>query len=269
MAFRSANLTAHMIKFNSEASSDFLSMYESIIDSEIVGQEDEPIHKTFAPSQMRCDRMSWFRLRGTRPDKVTVPDKTLHFTAQIGTACHESIQKRLIEKLDQDWISVQSWINENPSYFADYDMTITTKGYESLIELHSPYPVRFACDGIIRFNGKIYLLEIKTAEFSSLNNLTAPKDKHMDQIKCYSTLLHIPNVLFMYQDRAYGEVKCFEVTVTEKEQAKVKEKMDRVMEAVESNIAPEGLPIGDPDCIPSMCKYAKSCKAWGRRLNRL
>lgn len=264
MAFRSANLAAHMMKFNSATSSDFLAMYNEIVESEIIGKKDEPVHKTFAPSQMRCDRVSWFRLRGTEPDTITTPDKTLHFTAQIGTACHESIQKRLIEKLGKDWIPVQSWIDDNLEYFKDYDMTIQTKGYESLIDLRSPYPVRFACDGILRFNGKVYLLEIKTAEFSSLNDLTHPKEKHMDQIKCYSTLLHIPNVLFFYQDRAYGDAKCFEVTITEEDQAEMRKKMDRVLEAVESNIAPEGLPIGDPDCVPSMCKYAKKCKSWGR-----
>lgn len=264
MAFRSANMTAHMIKFNSAASSDFLAMYTDLIESEIAKQQDKSKHKTFAPSQMRCDRISWFRLRGTEPDNIKVPDKTLYFTAEIGTACHESIQKRLIENLGEDWISVQTWIDQNPSYFENYDMTITTKGYESLIELHSPYPVRFACDGIIKLNGKVYLLEIKTAEFASLNDLTRPKDKHMDQVKCYSTLLHISDVLFLYEDRTYGDLKCFEVNVSDQEQSDVCAKMDRVLEAVESNIAPEGLPLGDPDCTSSMCPFFKKCKSWGR-----
>ena len=264
MAFRSLNMAAHMIKFNSATSSEFLAMYNDIVDAEISKESSKPGHKTFAPSQMRCDRISWFRLRGTEPDSSRTLDKALHFTAQIGTSCHEAIQKRLISKLGEDWISVQSWIDSNPSYFADYDMNVVEKGYESLIELNRPYPVRFACDGIVRFNDKIYLLEIKTAEFSSLNELTRPKEKHMDQIKCYSTLLHIPDVLFIYQDRSYGDVKCFEITVTAQDQLEMREKMDNVLAAVESNIAPEGLPVGDPDCTSSMCPYFKKCKSWGR-----
>lgn len=262
MGFRSANLAAHMMKFNSATSSDFLDLYNSIIEDEIVAEQERETHRTFAPSQMRCDRISWFRLRGTTPDSVKNPDKTLHFAAQVGTACHESIQKRLSEKLGADWLSVQQWIDMNPDKFSDYDMTIETKGYESLIDLRSPYPVRFACDGILKFNNKIYLLEIKTSEFASFNDLTCPKVKHMDQIKCYSTLLHIPDVLVLYLDRHWGDCKCFEETITLLEQQELREKMNHVMECVRTNIAPEGLPKNDPDCTRSMCKYFDKCKQW-------
>ena len=264
MAFRSANIAAHMIKFNSAVSSDFLDMYTGLIEDEIVQKNAEPKHRTFAPSQMRCDRVSWFRLRGTAPDRIKSPDRTLNFTAQVGTACHEAIQKRLSTSLDHDWISVQEWIDMNPEFFKDYDMDVTVKGYESQIDLRSPYPVRFACDGIFRFEDKIRLLEIKTAEFSSLNDLTSPKEKHLDQIKCYATLLGIEDVIFLYQDRQYGELKCFEVTVSKIEQDEVRKKMDNVMHLAEVNIAPEGLPIGDPDCTQNMCLYYNVCKQWGR-----
>ena len=264
MAFRNANLTAHMMKFNSAASSDFLSMYNEILAAEISDKNAEPKHRTFAPSQMRCDRVSWFRLRGTQPDKISDPDTTLSFTAQIGTACHEAIQRRLIKNLGADWIPVKEWIAQNPEFFKDYEMTVEENGYETQIELIKPYPVRFACDGIIRFNGKIYLLEIKTAEFSSLNDLTGPKEKHLDQIKCYSTLLGICDVLFLYQDRQWGELKCFEVTVSPSEQNAVRTKMDNVMYLADVSIAPEGLPVGDSDCNPSMCPYYRTCKEWGR-----
>ena len=264
MGFRNANLTAHMIRFNSAVSSDFLDMYNNLVESEIVANQTSKRHNTFAPSQMRCDRVSWFRLRGVEPDKVVNPDRTLNFTAQLGTACHEAIQKRLINSLGTDWISVQSWVDDNPEMFMNYDMDIHQKGYESSIEMRSPYPVRFACDGIVRFQGKIYLLEIKTAESSSVSDLISPKSKHLDQVTCYSALLHIPNVLFLYQDRQYGSLKCFEVTFSAEDHNAIRTRMDKVIEAVESNIAPDGLPVGDPDCTPSMCQFYKKCKEWGR-----
>lgn len=264
MAFRSANVTAHLVKFNSAVSCDFLDMYTNLWTKEIEDENMKPKHQTFAPSQMRCDRVSWFRLRGVQPDKVRNPDMAMDFTAQVGTACHETIQKRLSEHLGADWISVQSYVDDNPELFMDYDMDIVQKGFESLIELREPFPVRFACDGIIRFQDKIRLLEIKTAEFSSLNDLTAPKIKHIDQITCYATLLHIPDVLFLYQDRNYGEMKCFEITVSEAQQQNLKDRMTKVMELADACIAPDGLPTGDPDCSPSMCPYYEKCKSWGR-----
>lgn len=264
MAFRPANITAHLMKFNSAVSSDFLDLYQDTIDQDISKPSQGPKHRTFAPSQMRCDRISWFRLRGTQPDKVTNPDRGLEFTANIGTACHEIIQDRLSRRLKDDWIEVQSWIDSNPELFSDYEYEIKKEGFESKINLIKPFPVRFACDGIVRFHGKIYLLEIKTAEFSSLMDLIEPKPKHMDQVKCYSTLLKIPDVLFLYQDRQHGELKCFEVHFSLYDQECVRSNMQRIMDLAEANIAPEGLPVGDPDCSPSMCDYYKVCKEWGR-----
>ena len=264
MAFRNANISAHTIKFNSSDSCDFLDMYTGLIETEIKNKNSEPKQRTFAPSQMRCDRISWFRLRGTQPDQMSIADTAMNFTAQVGTACHEAIQARLSKNLASDWIPVRDWIDSNPDLFYDYELYIEKSGYESKIDMKKPYPVRFACDGIIRFKDKVRLLEIKTAEFSSLNDLIEPKPKHLDQIKCYSTLLHIPNVLMLYQDRQWGEMKCFELTVSEYEQELVRKKMNNVMELVQANIAPEGLPVGDPDCSQSMCPYYKKCKEWGR-----
>lgn len=265
MAFRNANLALHMIKFNSAVSCDFLDAYNAIVDKEIIEKNEGPKQRTFAPSQMRCDRVSWFRLRGVDPDKISQPDRGLTFTADVGTACHENIQNRLIRDLGEDWITVQQWVDANPDFFNDYDMTLdTSRGNETLIELRKPFPVRFACDGIIKFQNKVRLLEIKTSEYNSWNDLTEPKPKHLDQIKCYATLLHIPDVLFLYQERNYGECKCFEVTVSESEQAALKERMTHIMELVDANIAPDGLPIGDDWCSPSMCPYHAKCKEWGR-----
>ena len=264
MAFRSANLLAHSIKFNSAVSSDFLEFYENTLKQEIFAERETKKHQTFAPSQMRCDRVSWFRLRGVQPDKVNEPDVGLSFTAQVGTACHESIQARLSTSLKEDWLSVDDWVKMNPEHFKDYEMEITGKGYESVIDLKSPFPVRFACDGIVRFKDKIRLLEIKTSEFSSWNDLTEPKPVHIDQIKTYCALLGIDDVLFLYQDRQYGGLKCFEVTVTKAEQQAVLDRMTKVLELVEAHIAPDGLPKGDPWCSSSMCPYFEKCKEWGR-----
>ena len=264
MAFRSVNVAAHLTEFNSAVSSEFLNLYRDTLDAEIRSQNEAPKHRTFAPSQMRCDRVSWFRLRGTQPDSVKKPDRTLSFTADVGTACHEYIQDRLSHILGPDWITVKEWVDSNPDYFAEYEMNIEQKGYESMIDLKHPYPVRFACDGIVRFKGKVYLLEIKTSEFSSWNELMAPKPKHLDQIKTYSMLLGINDVIFLYQDRQYGGLKCFEIHIDTAEHTKLKQRMDRVLELVEANIAPDGLPRGDLDCTSSMCPYFKTCKEWGR-----
>ena len=205
MAFRSANF-AHLAKFNSATSSDFLQIYEDALDAKIAARNSQPKHKTFAPSAFRCPRISWFRLRGVQPDAVKVPDRTMEFTANIGTACHSIIQETLSATLKDDWIDVSKYLE---SIDFPYNYTVKKNGYETQVEIQDP-PVRFACDGIVCINGNNYLLEIKTSEFASFNDLTEPKSQHLDQIDFYMTILHLNRALVLYQDRQYGGLKCYE-----------------------------------------------------------
>ncbi len=259
MAFRPANIAAHTMKFNSAASGEFIYAYEAIIDKEITAAASRPKHQSFAPSQMRCDRISWFRLRGVQPDTINEPDRTLDFSAKVGTACHQFIQERLANSSEFEWLDVDRWLD---SHGCLTDFSVERNGYEQQIDVRKPYPIRFACDGLIKFNGQTYLLEIKTSEFSSFQDLIEPKPKHMDQIKCYATLLDISNVLVLYVDRTYGGMKCFEIVITDADKQEVLNKMQHVMDCVDSFIAPEKLPKGDPDCNPNMCPYYKKCHEW-------
>lgn len=259
MAFRPANISAHTMKFNSAASGEFVDLYEHIVDEEIIARNAQPKHQTFAPSQMRCDRVSWFRLRGVQPDKIKNPDRTLEFSANVGTACHEMIQQRLFNSNDVEWLSVSDYLKETD---CPYTYTVDQNGYEQQIEITDPFPIRFACDGLIRFQGQLYLLEIKTSEFSSFQELISPKAKHMDQIRCYATLLNVEKALVLYVDRNYGNLKCFEIVISDIEKQQMIDKMQHVMDLVEAQIAPDKLSQGDPDCNPNMCPYSDKCKEW-------
>lgn len=257
MAFRAAEY-CNMARFNSSVSSDFLDFYQAAVDDEIQNHNSQPKHKSFAPSSFRCRRISWFRLRGVEPDTIPVPDRGLQFTADVGTACHEMIQRRLIDKLGSNWIDVEEYIKDkNLSY------SVTKKGYESQVEC-TDIPVRFACDGLINYQDKIRLLEIKSCDHSSFVDLDKPKPKHIDQVTFYCERLDLDDVLFLYIDRQYGDVKCFEHKVSFSEKEEVRRSCEFVIECVETNIAPDGLPKGDPDCTPNMCPYYEKCKSWGR-----
>lgn len=261
MSFRSANF-AHLARFNSAVSSDFLDFYENFVDSKIAEKNSEPSHKTFAPSGFRCKRKMWFRLRGTEPDQLKQVDRVLNFTAEIGTACHKIIQSNLKEALQDDWIPVDRYLQEHPIPY-DYTLKQDDDGLETKIEILDP-PIRFACDGIIRWKGKLYLLEIKTSEYSSFDELTDPKSEHIMQVKCYTTLLGLSGVLFMYQDRQYGSLKVYEMNVSDADKQMVTNTMKYVQDMAEANLAPEPLPKGDKWCTPNQCPYYKKCAQWGR-----
>ena len=129
-----------------------------------------------------------------------------------------------------------------------------------IFEFYDP-PIRFACDGIVKIGDEYYLLEIKTSEYSSFKSLDAPKEQHIDQVKCYCSLLGLRKALVFYIERSTGETKCFEVVLSDEDVAKTFEKIRRVLQSVEDNVAPPRLPSGDYWC--TYCKYKIRCSQWG------
>lgn len=260
MAFKQGNIN-HLTKFNSSTSSDFLDAYDSYVEQKIKSDVAEVPHRTFAASSFRCERWSWFRLRGSKPEVSTV-DKDLNFTADIGTACHRIIQNNLKDMLKENWIPVNDHIH-SIDFSYDYNIEESGDGLESLIEIKEP-PIRFACDGIIKIKDTKYLLEIKTSEYIAWNDLVSPKPHHIDQVKCYATLLQLPNVLFLYQDRQYGGLKCFEIKISAADMKVVNDRFYRVLDLAKKNLAPDPLPKGDKWCTSAMCPYYKVCGEYGR-----
>lgn len=261
MAFRAWE-PSHLSKFNSATSADFLEFYEAIIDGNIIAHGDKVSHKTFSGSSFRCNRLSWFRLRGTEPDRIKTPDRVMDFSAQIGTACHRVIQSNLSKALKDDWIDVKSYI-QSIDFPYEYEVTTDESGFESQITIVDP-PFRFSCDGVIRLKGNLYLLEIKTSEYNSWNDMTDPKQEHIDQVKCYATLLNLHDVIFLYQDRQYGEFKCYEYHVSDAAMDEIRYRIQYVVDMAKKNLAPDPLPKGDKWCSRSICPYFDKCAEYGR-----
>lgn len=257
--FKVLNMDAHTFKFNSAASSDLIDLYETTTEADIRSSREAEKHRTFAPSSFRCKRLNWFRLRGVKPDKIDEVDPVLDFSAKIGESCHRLIQSRLSSALGADWISVADHFKESPP---DFEYSLEANGFETFVNVADP-PVRFACDGIVRIKGKKYLLEIKSSDYASFNELTQPKSHHIDQVKCYASLLNISDVLMIYIDRQYGSIKCFELNISLNDMQQVRSTMKEIQLAVKTNLAPEGLAKGDSGCKPNMCPYYKVCKEWG------
>lgn len=257
MAFRTAEFS-HLARFNSATSSNFLDNYESYVDETIRNNNARPKSQCIAPSGMYCLLQQWFRLRGAQPDEIKQPDRGLNFTAEIGTACHEIIQNNLSTMLGSDWLSVPEHLK---SIYSDSEYSTEASGFETRVQLNYP-PVRFAVDGLININDTKYLLEIKTSDRGSFEDLTNPKAKHIDQIKTYCALLHLNKAIVLYQDRMYGDLKCFEVDIPQYECDDILTKMKELVRFAEANLAPEGLPKGDARCSSNMCPYYKKCKDW-------
>lgn len=259
MSFRNLNIES-IVRFNSQKSSDLLYAYESGL-KDMLKTDSTASHKTFAPSYMRCKRISWFRLRGVDPDKVNDPDLTLDFIADCGTNCHHYIQSRMSAILGDSWIDVRSYLDSTNVIHGNY--TVTKSGYEYLIEMSDP-PVRFAVDGLIDIESVLHLFEIKSIDHSHFKDLTEPLDKHIDQFKCYCTFLDLNGGFFFYIDRQYGDVKCYQFDVTDADKINVWNNIHHVLDCAKFQIVPDPLPKGDSWCTPSMCPYYQKCGSYGR-----
>lgn len=258
MAFKSVKSQC-LTRFNTATSCNFLLDYESFWEQQIQSDLQRIPHQAIAPSSFRCDRRTWFRLRGTTPDKSVSRDKTLDFTSQVGTACHQNLQRNLKMMLKDNWISVSDFM-KTKNYKFSYQLSNDDTGLETHVTILDP-PVRLSVDGIIKLNGIYYLLEIKTSEYSSFSELHDAKDEHIDQVKCYASLLDIPNVLFLYQDRLYGELKCFEYKFDSYQLEQTYNKITEIVDYAKRNLAPPRLPKGDKWC--ASCPYSITCKQWG------
>lgn len=252
------------MQFNSSTSCDLFDAYNNFIDQKIRAESDEPSSRTFAPSSMRCLRKSWFRLRGTEKEAAAKSDRELDFSARLGECMHQMMQANLKEMFGAKWISPSVYLNDAvyEGKFP-YDYTTISDGYETRVKITDP-PIQFSVDGLLCLgSNNIYLIEIKTCEYSTFQSLTNAKDEHIDQVKAYCAFLGLSHVLFIYQDRQYGNIKCFEVTVNDNDKSKVLHDIKIVMECVDYNLPPERLPRGDKWCTASMCPYYNKCKEWG------
>lgn len=255
---------SHVVKFNSINSSNLLEDYEVFMNNHL--KEMRSVHipsKTIAASSFRCNRISWFRLRGAIPDNLKTPDVALNFTADMGTAMHERLQSQLQMMLQSDWLDVGEYIRSRSDITSKYDISTAYTRYETKIRITDP-PISFSCDGIIKYGDNTYLLEIKSADFASWSNLTEPKSEHVDQVKFYATFLGLEHVFMIYQDRAYGDLKCYELRISDIDTSEVLDRIAYVQDCVSKSIAPEALPSGDKWCSENYCNYYHKCKEYGR-----
>lgn len=264
LSFRTLNFDS-VCRFNSSDACSILSIYNDIVDSDIHEGYDHVPTKVFTPSSLRCERRAWFRLRGVTPECVIDTDRSLKFIADMGTSCHRIIQERFIHGLSNngslEWVDVKDYL-ENVYHPTCSYRTIRNQ-YEVKVEFDDP-PVRFSVDGLLKLQSDYCLLEIKSCEHSKWSDLSDPRKEDISQFTAYCTLLGLDRGFFLYIDRQYGDIKCYEVKVSDDDKRKMLDMFKRVQESVQSGIAPPPLPKGDKWCTPAYCPYYKRCSEYGR-----
>lgn len=215
----------------------------------------------YKPSSMNCDRCMYF-IRTAAPVDESLPEYNSVRITECGTSSHERIQYYVSQMRDHgydcDWIDPEWYIrNKNLKYLKVQDEEFCKehgltyhgeKSFETKL-FDSRYNISFLCDGIIRYKGEYYILEIKT-ETAHKNYMRAGADiKHKNQSVSYSLSLGIDKIMWLYESRDHCTAKTYITTVSEEEKAELALRIEYVDGCVASGTIPQ-------KCSNlSMCQY--------------
>lgn len=170
--------------------------------------------QTFKPSQMNCMRASYYTIKGIPQDETKMESPFIGI-CESGTDRHIRIQTAIslmIENgIDCEYIDVAEYIKQKK--LKDIKV-VSQQGMETKL-FHKKYNISFLCDGIIRYKGEYYILEIKTESSRKFFERSGVDPSHHQQAIAYSLAFDISKVMFIYENRDVCSKKAFLFEVTD------------------------------------------------------
>lgn len=215
--------------------------------------------QTYKPSSMNCIRNMWCQVTGQEQD-TGESNYTLVGICNAGTDIHERVQKAVADMcnngIDCEYVNVADYVT---SRNLEYLEIVSQQGMETKL-FHKTLNMSFLCDGIIRYKGQYYILELKTESSYKWIARKGVDPKHYNQGIAYSLAFGIDNVLFVYITRDVLDMKSFMFTPTAKQKADLTSKIFECNEYVETKQCPP-----KPDDLPKgtceYCNYKTVCKS--------
>lgn len=217
-----------------------------------------PSSPYYKPSSLNCMRLMYFD-KIQAPKDNSVCDYSDARIPETGTASHESIQYYVSEMkncgYDCEWVDIESYIKENNLSYLEVK---SKKKFETKL-FDTRYGISFLCDGVIKYKGKYYILEIKTETDFKGSNRDSADENHRRQSVCYSLCLGIKDIIWLYEERNYCTPKTFHTTVSNEEISELLLVFETVENAVKEMIPPRK-PESKKFC--QYCAYTGECKKW-------
>lgn len=212
--------------------------------------------QTYKPSSMNCIRNMYYQRVGAKPQSES--SAVLVGICESGSDRHERVQEavsRMKENgIECEYIDVADFVKQRELS----DLQIVTKqGYETKL-FHKTLQMSFLCDGIIKYKGKYYILEIKTESIHKWLNRTDVADEHKNQATAYSTSFGIDNVILLYINRDNCDMKAFMYNVTNENKQILVGRINECEEYVKTlTVPPKPLDVPKKSC--SYCGYRQQC----------
>lgn len=217
--------------------------------------------KTYKPSGMNCIRASYYQIMGVQPDEYK-SSYTMVGICNSGTDIHVRVQTAVEQmkdnNMDCEYIDVAEFVK---SRGLDYLDVVSKNGMETKL-YYKDLNLSFMCDGIIKYKGKYYILELKTESSFKFNNRKDVDPGHYNQATAYSLAFGLDRVLFVYINRDILDMKAFMLSVTDEMRSNLLEYIASCDLYVKQMIAPPK-PENVSKKACSYCGYKNQCKKDG------
>lgn len=212
---------------------------------------------TYKPSGMNCMRASYYQITGAEQDSSNA-SYILVGIAESGTDRHERIQQYITDMksngFDCEYVDVSTFIKQRG---LDYLEVRSKTNYETKL-YWKDMNLSFLCDGIIKYRGHYYILEIKTETQEKWFKRSGVDPNHYNQATAYSLAFNLPQVLFIYENRNTCDKKAYLFDITDDMRTGLIGYIANCDSYIESKIVPpKPLDSGPKFC--QYCSYRKVC----------
>lgn len=164
--------------------------------------------KYYKPSSMNCVRQMFYTRTGRKKDEAGA-SYISEGICNCGTDIHERVQKYVAGMLDNgidcEYVDVAQFVKERK---LSHLKVTGQNGMETHL-LHRTLNLSFLCDGIIKYKGTHYILEIKTEGSSKWYNREGVDPSHYRQATAYSISMELAGVIFVYINRDIFDMKTY------------------------------------------------------------
>lgn len=176
-------------------------------------KERIPGSNYYKPSSLGCIRQMYYTRKEVKQDETSTGFQLIGI-CNNGTDTHIRIQTYISKMkdngIDCEYVDVGEYVKSRE---LDDIEIVSQSGMETKL-FHNKLKLSFLCDGIIRYKGVYYILELKTEGNNKFWARDGVDPAHHRQATCYSTALGIDDVLFVYINRDNYAMKSFMFNVT-------------------------------------------------------
>ena len=242
------------VNTESSVESSFLEDLKRSIELTAAKNKRKP-SQAYKPSSMNCIRSMYYQVIGAEPKPKKENTYSNIGICNSGSDIHQRIQQAVLDMqsngIDCEYINVADFVRsrnlDNLEIVKEPDFA--NGDYETKL-FNKKLNISFLCDGIIRYKGRYYILELKTEKSSKFNARGGVDPKHHNQGITYSLNLGIDDVIFVYINRDILDMKSYMFNVTDNMRNGIVAKIQESDSYIQKGEVPP-----KPEMSPSACDY--------------